>query len=641
LSPFEEKATAKGGGDSAQQSRWVQDDFFGASYGEGMVVLVIFVGAIIAARKLVPRLGDWLNQRFNPFGPVPLTSPQHASAVVQQARFSDFVAGFRVGPTESRRQPSQNDRQKEAEPVETFSTDPLAEFFPFARKELGAGKGLLSAMVANAEAQKRREVVLELCAHITAIKSKATSRALRPVWQMSSCLEGLLNQLAERSSQVTPSTLRTVAGALDLLEMLCVPGLKPDLGDNPPARFLCVDDDAISRRAICMALQKAFQSATAAENGHEALQLASENTYDVVFLDIEMPGMDGFEVCTRLHGIDLNRRTPVVFVTAHSDFRSRAKSLTAGGRDLLAKPFLSFEIAVKALTLLLRNRLQATSDTANGSGVRGSDTRRLESESSPGQDNNASAEGSNVPEHGDCESPQDLGVFAELHAAVSALGQAKDRQQRQELLGDIYVVLHSITAEAEHGGPKVVGQLSAAMGKLVRKLLENPSIATESAFETLAGALNLLEESFGADDEFDLSSSSTRVLVVDDDPTSRLALSNAIQLTFSRPETAGSGDTALALGESNPYDVIFLDVVMPGMDGFAACAGIRKTIQNGATPVVFVTNQISAAAKKKATASGGTAFLSKPPLAAEIVLIAMTLALRKRKETAERNLNPC
>jgi len=131
-----------------------------------------------------------------------------------------------------------------------------------------------------------------------------------------------------------------------------------------------------------------------------------------------------------------------------------------------------------------------------------------------------------------------------------------------------------------------------------------------------------------------LSSSPVRVLVVDDDPTSRLALSNAIQLTFSRPETASSGDTALALGESSPYDVIFLDVVMPGMDGFAACAGIRKTIQNGATPVVFVTSQISATARKKATASGGTAFVSKPPLAAEVVLIAMTLALRKRKEAA-------
>jgi PleD family two-component response regulator len=77
----------------------------------------------------------------------------------------------------------------------------------------------------------------------------------------------------------------------------------------------------------------------------------------VIFLDIEMPGLNGFELCAKIRRGKLNRSTPVVFVTSHSDFDSRTKSTLVGGQDLIAKPYLSFEITVKALTLALRRRL--------------------------------------------------------------------------------------------------------------------------------------------------------------------------------------------------------------------------------------------------------------------------------------------
>src|SRR5207302_5414322 len=99
-------------------------------------------------------------------------------------------------------------------------------------------------------------------------------------------------------------------------------------------------------------------------DGPAALVLAKRQNYDVIFLDVEMPGMDGFEVCSKIHETDLNGKTPVVFVTRHSDFGSRTKSALTGGLDLIAKPFLAFEITVKALTLIFRCRLE------NGGGVK-------------------------------------------------------------------------------------------------------------------------------------------------------------------------------------------------------------------------------------------------------------------------------
>jgi response regulator RpfG family c-di-GMP phosphodiesterase len=75
-------------------------------------------------------------------------------------------------------------------------------------------------------------------------------------------------------------------------------------------------------------------------------------------MDIVMPGIDGLEACAQIHKGEKNKSTPVVFVTVRSDFHTRAQSTLAGGTDLLAKPFLMFEITVKALMFSMRKRLE-------------------------------------------------------------------------------------------------------------------------------------------------------------------------------------------------------------------------------------------------------------------------------------------
>ena len=94
------------------------------------------------------------------------------------------------------------------------------------------------------------------------------------------------------------------------------------------------------------------------ENGEAALALAMGKPFDVIFLDVVMPGMDGFEVCTKIRDTVPNRATPVVFVTGQSDFGARAQMSRNSGDDLIGKPFLTSEITTKALTFALRGRLQ-------------------------------------------------------------------------------------------------------------------------------------------------------------------------------------------------------------------------------------------------------------------------------------------
>jgi CheY-like chemotaxis protein len=179
-----------------------------------------------------------------------------------------------------------------------------------------------------------------------------------PALRMCAALEGLLKKLLERPERCTSSALLTVATAVDSLNELCGPGVKADLAANPPIRLLVVDDDPVARRAITCGLQMSFGKPESADCGEAALALAEETPFDAIFMDVEMPGMDGFAACLRIHETARNGSTPVVFVTGHSDLKARSQSTVSGGSELIGKPFLTAELTVKALTLALRGRLQ-------------------------------------------------------------------------------------------------------------------------------------------------------------------------------------------------------------------------------------------------------------------------------------------
>jgi CheY-like chemotaxis protein len=80
--------------------------------------------------------------------------------------------------------------------------------------------------------------------------------------------------------------------------------------------------------------------------------------YDLIFLDVDMPKMSGYELCTKIRTLPSYKKTPVVFVTSLNDFEARTNSTISGGNDFIAKPFLFIELTVKALIYVLRGQLQ-------------------------------------------------------------------------------------------------------------------------------------------------------------------------------------------------------------------------------------------------------------------------------------------
>jgi DNA-binding response OmpR family regulator len=79
-----------------------------------------------------------------------------------------------------------------------------------------------------------------------------------------------------------------------------------------------------------------------------------------VFLDVDMPGMTGYELCAKLRALPQHKKTPVIFVTSLNDFDSRTTSTMSGGNDFICKPFLFTELTVKALIYVLRAKLELT-----------------------------------------------------------------------------------------------------------------------------------------------------------------------------------------------------------------------------------------------------------------------------------------
>lgn len=105
-----------------------------------------------------------------------------------------------------------------------------------------------------------------------------------------------------------------------------------------------------------------------------------------------------------------------------------------------------------------------------------------------------------------------------------------------------------------------------------------------------------------------------RVLVVDDSA----ALQKSLELKLATLEQiggidfAGNGETALAMAENNLYHLIFLDVMMPGMDGYETCTQLRKNPAYKKTPIIMVSGKTSPLDEVKGIMAGCTTYLTKP-----------------------------
>ena len=121
---------------------------------------------------------------------------------------------------------------------------------------------------------------------------------------------------------------------------------------SAPARILVVDDEESILQFVSYNLRKEGYDVTTATDGEAALELAAASPFDLVVLDIMLPGVDGYEVCRRLRAAG---DTPVLFLSARDTELDKVVGLELGGDDYLAKPFGVRELIARVKALLRRS----------------------------------------------------------------------------------------------------------------------------------------------------------------------------------------------------------------------------------------------------------------------------------------------
>lgn len=118
-------------------------------------------------------------------------------------------------------------------------------------------------------------------------------------------------------------------------------------------RILIAEDEIIIAKALKLMLEKNKYTVDMVNNGSDALDYALMLDYDLLVLDIMMPGMDGIEVLKKVRAQKI--ATPVLFLTAKSEIADRVAGLDAGADDYLSKPFDSSEFLARVRALLRRS----------------------------------------------------------------------------------------------------------------------------------------------------------------------------------------------------------------------------------------------------------------------------------------------
>ena len=123
----------------------------------------------------------------------------------------------------------------------------------------------------------------------------------------------------------------------------------PEIWEDTPMRLLLVEDDARIARFVSKGLQEQSYAVDVVANGKDAIYQVEVNDYDVLILDVMIPGLDGFSTCRAIRSA--GKRMPVLMLTARDGVDDRIHGLDSGADDYLTKPFALSELVARVRAL--------------------------------------------------------------------------------------------------------------------------------------------------------------------------------------------------------------------------------------------------------------------------------------------------
>jgi len=137
------------------------------------------------------------------------------------------------------------------------------------------------------------------------------------------------------------------------------------------ARVLVVEDEPNIRELVCLHLGHEGYACEGVGDGHSALKRSETERFDLIVLDVMLPGLDGLSLCRAVRNGTTNQDVPILMLTARREESDKVVGLESGADDYLTKPFGVRELVARARALLRRPRRSA--DAGEGAKVAGAD----------------------------------------------------------------------------------------------------------------------------------------------------------------------------------------------------------------------------------------------------------------------------
>lgn len=254
--------------------------------------------------------------------------------------------------------------QAQRESISEFRARMRADFFAQVPAIANALQLLCREVFEAEDARTQTQRLEALSRRVYFLTHMTSMTGCYPIAQLSSAFEALLFELQASPAAFNDSVRNTISTTVSLLASCLDRADRADEQCLAPTTVLVVDDDEVSSRAVKFALSRANLAVTCIPHPLEALEKLRNDPCDVVLLDISMPAMDGLALCEQMRRLPLHKHTPVIFITSHSDFSMRVRSMQSGGDDLIAKPILPLELTVKVIAHVLKRRLDEAARAA-------------------------------------------------------------------------------------------------------------------------------------------------------------------------------------------------------------------------------------------------------------------------------------
>ncbi|SEB12153.1 Response regulator receiver domain-containing protein [Thiothrix caldifontis] len=189
------------------------------------------------------------------------------------------------------------------------------------------------------------------------------TRVMRAIDDAAQLLKSRLVITAENPDITTESSskLSTTTELGIVVQEIPVPAVVPENGTESAETYrytaLVVDDSAAIRKQLEIELRHANISAEFAETGEEALEKSAHKQYDLVFLDVIMPGIDGYEVCRKMRSSKAMKKTPIIMLSGKTSPLDEVQGVIAGASTYLTKPVQheQFQQTLKRVSKWLTN----------------------------------------------------------------------------------------------------------------------------------------------------------------------------------------------------------------------------------------------------------------------------------------------